>query len=232
MGTEMPDIPDDLFAKIVKLVADDRWWLLGPILKAGRRGRDVVYRDDVLRDANIYSLCSDPSDLYTFHSQITGRLEQGRHRPFFERCLKAGNKTAIYYEGLRVVAEGCDIKAGIELLAQLVPEDGLATLACGVFSICDGNEGMAVHYLELFGKSHAALGTEAVRRWGEELVSDLRPYRRMSNNSYRRTYLYPICRGIPSPDCAIDCGIAYGGYENLCDECYLWWMSRKVCQML
>jgi len=42
METEMPDIPDDLLAKIVKLVADDRWWLLGPILKAGRRGRDMV----------------------------------------------------------------------------------------------------------------------------------------------------------------------------------------------
>jgi len=117
MGIEMPDIPDDILAKIVKLVADDRWWLLGPILKAGRRGRDLVYRDDVLKDACIYSLCSDPSDLFTFRNRETGIVMQGRYRPFFERCLKAGNKIVIYYEGLRVVAEGCDLKGGIELLA-------------------------------------------------------------------------------------------------------------------
>jgi len=28
MGTKMPDIANDLLAKIVKLVADDRWWRL------------------------------------------------------------------------------------------------------------------------------------------------------------------------------------------------------------
>ncbi|KAG7552172.1 hypothetical protein ISN45_Aa06g027770 [Arabidopsis thaliana x Arabidopsis arenosa] len=196
MGTKMPDIPDNLLAKIVKLVTDDRRWLLGPILKAGRRGRDLMYKDDVLKDACIYTFCTDPNDLYSFHSQRTGLLMQGRYRPIFERCLKAGYKTVIYYEGLRVVAEGRDIKGSIELLAQLVREDGFATLACGVFSICDGNEGMVVHYLEEFGKVHAALGTEEIRRWGEELVRELRPYRRMSNNSYQKTFLYPIA--IPS----------------------------------
>ena len=51
MGIEMSEIPNDLLAKIVKLVADDQWWLLGPILKVGRRGRDLVYKDDVLKDA-------------------------------------------------------------------------------------------------------------------------------------------------------------------------------------
>ena len=58
------------------------------------------------------------------------------------------------------MAEGCDLKGGIELLAQLVPEDGAATIACGIFSMCVGNEKMAVHFLEQFGIFHAPLGTE------------------------------------------------------------------------
>ena len=112
------------------------------------------------------------------------------------------NKTAIYYEGLRVVAECCDIPAGIELLAQLVPEDGAATIACGIFSMCVGNEAMAVHFLEQFGMFHVPLGTQKVRRWGEELVRELRPYQRISHAFYRKTFLYPYCKCIPSPDCA------------------------------
>ncbi|CAD5333074.1 unnamed protein product [Arabidopsis thaliana] len=150
----------------------------------------------------------------------------------YERCLKAGNKTAIYYEGLRVVAEGCDLNGGLELLAQLVPEDGASTIACGIFSMCLGNEAMAVHYLEQFGIFHAPLGTQRVRLWGEELVRDLRPYRRISQASYRKAFIYPLCKGISSPDCAMDCALASSGYENFCNDCYLWWLSGKVCQMV
>jgi len=131
-----------------------------------------------------------------------------------------------------VVAEGCDLNGGLELLAQLVPEDGASTIACGIFSMCLGNEAMAVHYLEQFGIFHAPLGTQRVRLWGEELVRDLRPYRRISHASYRKAYIYPLCKGIPSPDCAMDCAFASSGYENFCNDCYLWWLSRKVCQMV
>ena len=49
----MPDLPYEILAKIVKLVVDDRWWLLGPILRAGKRGRYIVYCSDVLKDALI-----------------------------------------------------------------------------------------------------------------------------------------------------------------------------------
>jgi len=228
----MPDLPDDILAKIVKLVADDRWWLLGPILKAGTRGRNIVYRSDVLKDANIYSLCTDPSDLYSFRCQTTGVQMKGRYRDFFERCLNSGNNTAIYYEGLMVVAEERDVKRGIALLHQNVPDDGLATFACGVLSICAGDEEMAVHYLEVFGGKHCKLGTEEVRRYGEELVHDLQPYRRHTSFPLRKTFVYPICKELPSPDCAMDCATVSGPYEILCNECYLWWLSRKVSQML
>ena len=130
------------------------------------------------------------------------------------------------------MAEGRDVKRGIALLSQNMPDDGLATFTCRILCICDGNEEMAVHYLEVFGGKHCKLGTEEVRRYGEELAHDLRPYRRQTNFSLRKTFVYLICRQLPSPDCAMECAAASGPYEILCDEYYLWWFARKVCQML
>lgn len=232
MDNKIPDIPDEILAKIVKLLADDRWWLLGPILKAGSRGRDVVYRKEVLKDASIYSLCQDPSDIYTYHCSEHDIEHEGRHRRFFERCLEAGNKTSIYYEGLRVVAEERDIKKGISLLSKNTPKEEDATLACGIFSICEGNEEMVVYYLKAYGEKHKPLGSEELRNCGEEFVRELSYYRRLNNNTYKETFSFPIDDYIPFPDCAIDCAIEYGLLPNLCNNCYLWRLARKVCQML
>lgn len=228
----MPDIPDEIFSKIIKLLADDQWWLLRPILKAGKRGRDMVYSTDVLKDANIYTLCTDPSDIAYYRNDVTGVEYHGRYRHFFQRCLDAGNLTAFYYEGLRVVAEERDIPRGLELLSLGVPQDGLATLVCGIFSICAGNEEMAVHYLHLFGQNHHRLGTAQFRSSCEELQREMWYYNRLNNNTFKETFSFPICESIPYPECAIDCAINYGPYDNLCNNCYLWWFARDVCAML
>lgn len=83
----IPDIPDEIFSKIVKLVADDRWWLLGPILKAGKRGMDMVYSGYVLKDANIYTVCSDPDDIAIYRNPFTGVEHHGRYQHFFRDVL-------------------------------------------------------------------------------------------------------------------------------------------------
>lgn len=232
MAEKIPDIPDEIFSKIVKLVANDRWWLLGPILKAGRRGKEMVYSKEVLKEACIYTLCQDPADIYTYPQSANGEPDQGRYRKFFERCLDAGNKTAIYYEGLRVVAEERDLKKGISLLSQNTPEDGDATLACGILSIIDGNEEKAKYYLQEYGAKHHRLGTDEVRDSGNEFVRELSLYNIPNNNTYRKTFQYPICDDIPFPDCAIDCAVQYGQYPILCNNCYLYRVARQVCGML
>lgn len=228
----MPDFPDDILVKIVKLVANDRWWLLGPILKAGRRGKKLAYNGEVLKNVNIYTLCQDPGDIFTYQEFNTGIQQRGRYRFFFERCLEAGNKTAIYYEGLRIVTEVQDIHRGIELISQNVPEDADATLACGLFSICVGSEEMAIHYLNMFGERHHCLGSEEVRHCGEDFVRELSYYKRMNNNTYKSSFKFPMCDSIPSPECAMECAVEYGPYDILCKDCYLWWLAREVCHML
>ena len=57
-----PTLPDDLLSKIAKNLADQCWSDLGPLVRAGTRGRDIVYRPDVLKDANILTLCDSPDD--------------------------------------------------------------------------------------------------------------------------------------------------------------------------
>lgn len=59
-----PNIPDDLLAKIAKKMADKCWWYLGPLLRSGHCGRNIVYWPDVMKDANIYSMCGDPDDFH------------------------------------------------------------------------------------------------------------------------------------------------------------------------
>lgn len=143
-----------------------------------------------------------------------------------------GNSTAYYYVGLRVVAEERDIPRGLELLYNNVPEDCLSTLACGIFSICAGNEDMAIHYLQIFGERHHRFGTEDVRVCGEEFKQELWHYRRLNNNTFKRSFYYPMCDSIPSPECTMECAAEYGPDDILCNDCYLWWLSRGVCAML
>lgn len=227
-----PNLPDELLAKIIGLVARKCWWYMRPILKAGKRGRDIVYRHDVLKGANIYSLCSDPDDIH-----LAGRNQKdvnaiGRHRCFFERCLEARNPTAFYYEGLRLATQEDDIDGAIKMLQRNVPEDADATLAAALLCICNGYVDMAAIYLQLFAKNHYPLDSDEVRDMGDELLSLLRKYEPPHNNTYRGSFEYPECRGINCPPCALDCYMKTGPFKNVCNTCYLWWCARRISQML
>ncbi|CAB81070.1 putative protein [Arabidopsis thaliana] len=84
-----PTLPDDLLSKIAKNLANQCWSDLGPLVRSGTRGRDIVYRPDVLKDANILTLSNNPTAVYyegirvlTHERNINGaiRLLQ-RHAP-------------------------------------------------------------------------------------------------------------------------------------------------------
>ncbi|CAE5959469.1 unnamed protein product [Arabidopsis arenosa] len=227
-----PNIPDDVLAKIAKIIAHKCWWYLQPLLRSGPRGRDIVYRPDVLQDANIYSLCSDPDDFHAAGHDPNDIHTEGRYRPFFKRCVDAGNPIAIYHEGLRLLTHESDIKGAIVLLHRNVPNHADATLACAILSICDGNAYMGAEYLRMFERNHYSLQSEDTRDMCEELLDEIKKYGLTYNNTYGATFSYPEFRGFNTPPCAMMCYIRSGPFKNVCNVCYLWWCAKRISQLL
>jgi len=137
--TIYPTLPDDLLSKIAKNLADQCWSDLGPLVRSGTRGRDIVYRPDVLKDANILTLCNSPDDFQAGGGyNPSGSADEGRHRPFFLSFFAANNPTAVYYEGIRVLMHERNINGAIKLLHRHAPVRANATLACAIVFICAG----------------------------------------------------------------------------------------------
>ncbi|KAG7544160.1 Ulp1 protease family C-terminal catalytic domain [Arabidopsis thaliana x Arabidopsis arenosa] len=178
-------------------------------VRSGPRGRDIVYRADVLKDANIYSLCSDPNDFHAAGHDTNDIRTEGRYRPFFERCLHVGNPIAIYHEGLRLITHESDIKGAIVLLQRNVPSHADATLACAILSICDGNAVMGAEYLRMFERNHYSLKSEETRDMCEELLDEIKKYGVTYKNTYASRFSYPEFRGFSTPHCAMMCYISH-----------------------
>ncbi|CAB78012.1 hypothetical protein [Arabidopsis thaliana] len=176
-----------------KKMADKCWWYLGPMLKSGPRGRDIVYRPDVLKDANIFSMCDDPDDFYAAGHDPNDINSEGRYRPFFKRCLQAGNPTAIYHEGLRLVTHESDIQGAILHLERIAPRNAAATLACAILYICAGNSHMGGVYLRLFGSNHYAFESEEARDICEEALEDIKKYGNTLKYTYANSFSYLEC---------------------------------------
>lgn len=236
---KLPYLPDDILLEIFRLLAVDGLSHLAPILKSGRRGLKTVLDPYVLKDANIYNICWHPLLIQTSDDPNGGPQDKGIHRRIFKKCFKAGNEVAIYYEGLRIVAEERDIKRGISVLSRNVPADAEATLACGIFSMLYGSEQMAVHFLHLFDAHHFPLKSHGVRFVGKSVFRLLFTYQVALQNTYKDTFVYPSTHLIPNPDCAAICCIQSGffsinfrDYDILCTNCGLWWLAKSICEIL
>lgn len=226
-----PNLPDDLLARIAKLMAAKHWWYMQSLLRSGNRGKTIVYRRDVLKEANIFNMCSDPDDI----------MFGGRHRKFFERCLDADNPTAIYYEGLRLATKDGDIEGAVNLLLRNVPTHADATLASAMLCICKGSGVQAGHLLQLFSIKHYPLNSEEVGDMCEELINELIQYGASHNTTYGVFFDYPDDGEITTPLCALKCVLSMrkkdvlnmvGPYKHRCRKCTIWWCARRISQML
>ena len=228
-----PTLPDDLLSKIAKNLADQCWSDLGPLVRSGTRGRDIVYRPDVLKDANILTLCNSPDDFQAGGGHNpSGSADEGRHRPFFLRCFAANNPTVVYYEGIRVLTHERNINGAIRLLQRHAPVRANATLACAIVFICAGYDYMGGLFLQLFTRNHYPLDSVATRVLGDEFIEEIKKFDPPYSNTYGPTFSYPTSHGISMPPCALYCYMVSGAFQNVCNRCYLWSCARRVSQML
>jgi len=196
------------------------------------RRRDIVYRPDVLKDANFFSMCDDPDDFYAAGHDPNDINSEGHYRPFFKRCLEADNPTAIYHEGLRLVTHESDIQGTILHLEQIAPRNAAATLACAILYICASNAHMGGVYLRLFGSNHYALESEEACDICEEVLEDIKKYCNTLKYTYGNSFLFPECGDVRTPECAEMCYMRSRLFNNLCNQCYIWWCAKRTSQIL
>jgi len=228
-----PTISDDLLAMIAKKVADKSWLDLKPLIRSGTRGRDIVYRPNVLKDANIYSLCRVPDDFQVGGGHNpTGPQGEGRNRPFFKRCLLANNPTAVYNEAIRVLIHETDINGALKLMQRHAPVRADATIACAIIFICAGYDYMGGLFLDLYTRNHHPLDSDFTRDLCEEFLEEINKFNPPYNNTYARSFCYPSSHGIKMPQCAYHCFMVSNAYQNVCNKCYLWSCARRISRML
>ncbi|CAB81580.1 putative protein [Arabidopsis thaliana] len=187
---------------------------------------------DVLKDANIFSMCNDPYDFYAAGHDPNDINSEGRYRPFFKRCLQAGNPTTIYHEGLRLVTHESDIQGAILHLERIAPRNAAATLACAILYICAGNAHMGGVYLRLFGSNHYALESEEARDICEEVLEDIKKYGNTLKYTYANSFSYPKCGDVSTPECTEMCYMRSRLFNNLCNQCYIWLCAKWISQIL
>lgn len=217
-----PTLPNDILVNIASRLAKDRYWFLGPLIMAGKQGRDLVYyNDDILKGACIHYLCIDGSDI----------SPGGRYMPFFVRCLQKDNPIALYQEGIRVsTQEGGDIDVGLMHLDKIILTDANAALAAAIFSICDGRREKAGMYLDILTNNHHIdLHGDEVEEMGEDILIDICGFSPSRTRKYQKTIKFPVCESYVIPPCIRkEHHFFTPGYSSNCNDCYVWWLANSV----
>ncbi|CDY48455.1 BnaAnng09850D [Brassica napus] len=111
---ELPNLPQKIVCKIIELVGEESFYNLGPFLRAGKRGYALAHEPSVLKKCNV----SEMEDGF-----VTCQIRQGcQFREFHLKCVSAGNREVIYYEGLLTA-----------------PSIGLEETVA-IFNVCLGND--------------------------------------------------------------------------------------------
>lgn len=222
--TVLLDLPDDIFIKILKYVAEDSFYFLGGFLLAGKRGYSLVHEPSVLKSCYIIEMVSF----------VTSRISTGgQFHAFFRKCVDAGHREAICYAGLHAAID-VDLPESIRILEQNVPAHGLSTLAVAIFYVCLGKTKEASNAFQLFEAHHADLRSETVLDMGESIHYLLTTFNAPFLNKYMGSFQFPSDDVMMQPKCLhLDrCWIFYVGLEGSCENCKLYWICNTISQML
>uniref|UniRef100_A0A0D3BFP0 F-box domain-containing protein n=1 Tax=Brassica oleracea var. oleracea TaxID=109376 RepID=A0A0D3BFP0_BRAOL len=187
----IPNLPEEILCKIIEMVGADSFYYLGGILRAGKRGYALVHEPSALRKFNVQPMVN-----FATCQICTG----GQFQEFFIKCVTAGNKNAIYYEGLYATLIVGPQKC-IRILQPNVPNHDLSTLAVGIFNVCIGNDKEASKLFQQFAANHYDLRSDAIVGLGADLEWRLISFGAPYMNRYGASFKFPDDEVIKSPSC-------------------------------
>ncbi|CAF1862236.1 unnamed protein product [Brassica napus] len=171
----LPNLPQEIVCKIIELVGEESFYNLGPFLRAGKRGYALAHEPLVLKKCDV----SEMEDGF-----VTCQIRQGcQFREFHLKCVSAGNRKAIYYEGLLTA-----------------PSIGLKETDA-IFNVCLGNDKEASKVFQLFAAYHHDLRSDDTCEMGESIENQLKAFgaEDLNCNKYGESFKFPDDGVIKTP---------------------------------
>ncbi|KAF3576910.1 hypothetical protein DY000_02029126 [Brassica cretica] len=209
-------------SKIIEHLGKESAWYLGPFMRTGKRGYELVHQTSILKRCNVTPIVDEtPSAIEYF----------GNFRTLFLKCVEVGNVEAIYYEGLHR-STSLGVEEGIKVLDANVPKHGLSTLAVGIFYVCLGKEMEATNVFEEFAANHNLdLKSNVIFEMGDELQSRLWSFHLPLSNTYEKTFKFPEDDFLASPSCLYRHAHTMD-LEGSCKNCRLFWVCLNISKLL
>ncbi|CAN6907081.1 unnamed protein product [Brassica oleracea] len=171
----LPNLPQEIVCKIIELVGEESFYNLGPFLRAGKLGYALAHEPSVLKKCDV----SEMEDGF-----VTCQIRQGcQFRKFHLKCVSAGNRKAIYYEGLLTA-----------------PSIGLEETVA-IFNVCLGNDKEASKVFQLFAAYHHDLRSDDTCEMGESIENQLKAFgaEDLNCNKYGESFKFPDDGVIKTP---------------------------------
>ncbi|KAL1197913.1 hypothetical protein V5N11_005397 [Cardamine amara subsp. amara] len=121
-------LPIELLTEVARRVGHNGFRGLAGFISGGTNGRDAAFDNKVLMEVDL--------DEFIFVSSLAN--EGSLYRPFFMKCFTAGNMTAKYVEGLRLLVKFGPSNDRLRLVIEAEPLV-YALFALSIFSICSGS---------------------------------------------------------------------------------------------
>ncbi|WZY85472.1 hypothetical protein YC2023_031856 [Brassica napus] len=164
---------------------------------------------------------------------VTCQIRQGcQFREFHLKCVSAGNRKAIYFEGL-LTAPSIGLEKSIKILEPNVLMHGFSTLAVAIFNVCLGNDKEASKVFQLFAAYHHDLRSDDTCEMGESIENQLKAFgaEDLNCNKYGESFKFPDDGVIKTPRCVYGHDYAYN-LEGDCKNCRLFWICVNIANIL
>ncbi|CAN7065635.1 unnamed protein product, partial [Brassica rapa subsp. trilocularis] len=220
----LPNLPQEIVCKIIELVGEESFYNLGPFLRFGKRGYALAHEPSVLKKCEV----SEMEEGF-----VTCQIRHGcQFREFHLKCVSAGNRKAIYYEGL-LTAPSIGLEESIKILEPNVPMHGFSTLAVAIFNVCLGNDNEASKVFQLFAAYHHDLRSDDTCEMGESIENQLKAFgaEDLNCNKYGESFKFPDDGVIKTSRCVYGHDYA-DNLEGDCKNCRLFWLCVNIANIL